>query len=75
MRRWETYAALLAVVLASLGAIAESNRLKIVFVALAIAILALIGVARLRKRPTKKIGFDAYDRIERIREERSRRHY
>jgi hypothetical protein len=74
MRRSETLVALLAVVLASLAALQIPGRLY--FALAAVVLLILVGMSRIRasvqqRRP--KPSFDAYDRAERIREERDRR--
>ena len=74
MRRSETLVALLAVVLARLAALQIPGRWY--FAVAAIVLLALVGMSRIRasvrqRRP--KPTFDAYDRAERIREERDRR--
>jgi uncharacterized membrane protein len=74
MRRSETLVALLAVVLASLAALQIPGRLY--FALAAVVLLILVGMSRIRasvqqRRP--KATFDAYDRAERIREERDRR--
>jgi hypothetical protein len=74
MRRFETLVALLAVVLASLAALQIRGRL--LFAVAAMVLLGFVILSRLRasiqqRRP--KPTFDAYDRAERIREERDRR--
>jgi len=74
MRRWETLAALLAVVVASLAALHVPYRLA--FALVAIALIFVVGASRIRtvmlRRP-KPRRFDATERAERIREERDRR--
>ncbi len=78
MKRWETYLALLAVVLASLSAIQIGGQPRPVLAFSAIALLALIGYARFRAQFTggrkQKRTFDAYERALRIQEERDRKY-
>jgi uncharacterized membrane protein len=75
MRRFETLLALVAVVLASLAALQIRGRL--LFALAAVVLLLFVGLSRMRASMTAKkkpkAGFDAYDRAERIREERDRR--
>ncbi len=75
MRRIETLIALLAVVLASLAALQIRGRL--LFAAAAVVLLIFVAYSRLRtslaeRRPAKP-SLDAFERAERIREERERR--
>ncbi|HET6894287.1 MAG TPA: hypothetical protein VFH72_02795 [Candidatus Baltobacteraceae bacterium] len=78
MNKWETYVALLAVVLASLSVVNIGGRPRPVFAFAAIALLIFIGYARLRRQlqsPQKKQrAFDAYERALRIQEERDRKY-
>lgn len=75
MSRTETLLALAAVVFASVAAIAVPGRL--IFAAVAIALLLAVIGARLRaaltQRRTPPSGFDAGERARAIREERRRR--
>lgn len=77
MTRWETYGALLAVVLASLSVVPIGGHPRPVLAFAAIAALAAVGYARLRRqllRPKKeRRALDAYERALRIQEERERR--
>jgi membrane protein implicated in regulation of membrane protease activity len=77
MTRWETYLALLAVVLASLSVVNLGGRPRSVLAFAAIALLFVVGYARLRRQVTsaKKSAssFDAYERALRIQEERDRK--
>lgn len=77
MTRWETYGALLAVVLASLSVVPIGGRSRPILAFAAIAVLAAVGYARLRRellRPKKaRRTPDAYERALRIQEERERR--
>ena len=71
MRRWETLTALAAVIFATLGSIPTSYRY--VFTALAVVMIAIVGLSRLlaalaRKKP--KEGFDPAERAREIREQR-----
>jgi multisubunit Na+/H+ antiporter MnhG subunit len=78
MRRFETILALVAVVLASLSALQIPGRLILALTAM--LLLCIVGSSRLRamirdrenKNKSKK-GFDAYERAQRIKEERSKR--
>lgn len=78
MGRWETYLALLAVVLASLSALKIGGHPRPVLAFAAIALLALLGYTRLRAqftgRKKKQRTFDAYERALRIQEERDRKY-
>lgn len=77
MRRWETFAALLAVVLASLSAIKIGGHPRPVLAFAAMALLALVAYTRLRAHLTnpkkKQRTFDAYERALQIQEERERK--
>lgn len=78
MRRWETYLALLAVVLASLSAVSIGGHPRPLLAFCAIALLAVVIYARLRSSFTskkKKRTFDAYERALRIQEERERKYW
>ncbi|MHB8146655.1 MAG: hypothetical protein ACYDGM_05245 [Vulcanimicrobiaceae bacterium] len=74
MRRWETLVALLAVILASLAAMRVPGQLG--FALVAIALIAFVGLSRIRagmvQRP-RHDRFDATERARRIREERNDR--
>jgi hypothetical protein len=75
MRRWETFVALLAVILASASALAIPGRLWLAGVA--IVLLALVGGAQLHRsltgRPQSKTGRDPREIARRIRDQRNRR--
>lgn len=75
MSRTETLLALAAVVFASVAALQVPGRL--IFAAIAVAMLLAVGGARLRAamvgRREPLPGFDAAERARRIREERRRR--
>jgi hypothetical protein len=74
MRRWETLVALGAVILSSVSALPVRGRLW--YAAGAIALLAVVGLSRLRTAMTVKkpaSGFDAAERARAIREARDRR--
>ena len=77
MRRWETYLALLAVTLASLSAVNIGGRPRPVLAFAAIAMLLVVGYARLRSqigsRKPREPKLDAYERALRIQEERERK--
>jgi hypothetical protein len=79
MKRWETYLALLAVVLASLSAIRIGGQPRPVLAFSAIGILVLILYVRLRMYLTgghkQKRTFDAYERALRIQAERDRKYH
>jgi hypothetical protein len=74
MRKWETLLALLAVILASAAAFPIGLRIPLAL--LAIALLASIGVARLRSAARGRTTMNvpgAAERAERIRADRDRR--
>lgn len=76
MRRWETYVALLAVILGSLSSVAANPRTSVAMIAGAVALIALVGVSlirRARNKTEKRPAFDAGERAAQIREERHRR--
>jgi uncharacterized membrane protein YebE (DUF533 family) len=77
MSRWETYGALLAVVLASLSALKVGGHPRPVLAFAAIALLALVAYARLRRQlmggRKKQRTFDAYERALQIQEQRDRK--
>jgi ABC-type dipeptide/oligopeptide/nickel transport system permease subunit len=78
MRRWETYLALLAVVLASLSAVKFGGHPRPVLAFAAIGLLGVVIFARLRSGITskkQKRTFDAYERALRIQEERDRKYW
>ncbi len=78
MRRWETYLALLAVVLASFSVVRIAGQPRPILAFAAIAILVLILYVRLRYALTskkQKRTFDAYERALRIQEERDRKYF
>lgn len=75
MKRWETYLALAAVVLASLSVVNIGGRPRPALAFAAIALIAFVGYARMRAHLThpgrKQRGTpDAYERALRIQEER-----
>gem|GEM_PF-2035377 len=77
MTRWETYLALLAVVLASLSVVSIGGRPRPALAFAAIGLLLLIAYLRLRRQLThpapKTRKLDAYERALRIQEERERK--
>ena len=78
MKRWETYAALLAVVLASLSAVNLAGRPHPVLAFCAIGLLLIVGYSRLRTQltsPRVRGRSSAYDRAMRIQEQRDRRYF
>jgi NADH:ubiquinone oxidoreductase subunit 3 (subunit A) len=79
VNRFETYLALLAVVLASLSVVSIGGKPRPVLAFAAIALLALIGYLRLRRQLTQQRTaqpkFDAYERALRIQEERERKYH
>lgn len=79
MNRWETYLALLAVVLASLSVVSIGGHPRPVLAFAAITLLLAVGYARLRRqftvRARKKNKVDAYERALRIQEERERKYW
>lgn len=74
MRRWETYVALLAVILGSLSTIAANPRTTVVMIAAAVALIALVGVSLLRRARVKKPKTATFDAAERAAQIRARRH-
>ena len=78
MSRWETYLALLAVVLASLSVVNIGGHPRPVLALAAIALLIFVGYTRLRRQFTAKRTsqrtFDAYERALQIQEERERKY-
>jgi hypothetical protein len=78
MTRWETYLALLAVILASLSVVNIGGRPRPILAFAAIALLLGIAYMRLRRqllRPkTRQQKLDAYERALRIQEERERKY-
>jgi hypothetical protein len=79
MNKFETYLALLAVVLASLSVVNIGGRPRPVLALAAIALLFLVGYLRLRRQiaSTRRSQpkFDAYERALRIQEERERKYH
>lgn len=79
MSRWETYAALTAVVLASLSAVSIGGRPRPILAFAAIAIFLLVCLTRLRKQMTapkrRAPNLDAYERALRIQETRDRKYW
>jgi hypothetical protein len=77
--KFETYLALLAVVLASLSVVSIGGKTRPVLALVAIALLALIGYLRLRRQiaqpKTKSPTLSAYERAMRIQEERDRKYH
>jgi hypothetical protein len=77
-KRFETYAALLAVILASLSAVDIAGRPRPVFAVAAIVLLVVIGLVRLRSGlQSRKVRpqFDAYERALRIQEARDKKYW
>jgi hypothetical protein len=79
VNKFETYLALLAVVLASLSVVSIGGKPRPVLALAAMALLVLIGYLRLRRsltHPSKtKPKLDAYERALRIQEERDRKYH
>jgi hypothetical protein len=77
MSRWETYAALVAVVLSSLSVVNFGGQRHPILAFSAIGLLLVIGYARIRRELThpkkRERTFDAYERALRIQEERERK--
>jgi hypothetical protein len=76
LRRWETYVALLAVILGSLSTMAANPRTSVAMIAGAVGLIALVGVSLLRRarsKGPKTPAFDAGERAAQIREQRHRR--
>ncbi len=75
MQRWETYTALVAVIIASASAFAIPGRLW--YAGIAIVLLAVVGGAQLHRSLTgareTKSGMSPEERARRIREQRNRR--
>ncbi len=78
MSKFETYLALIAVVLASLSVVSIGGRPRPVLAFAAIALLAFVAYARLRRQLTsgrkQQRTFDAYERALRIQEKRDRKY-
>lgn len=75
MKRWETWLALAAVVCASLSTVPLDGRPRPALALAAIALLGLVGLARLRSaltapKSTRGGQIDAYERALRIQEAR-----
>jgi hypothetical protein len=79
MNRWETYLALLAVVLASLSVVSVGGHPRPVLAFAAITLLLVVGYTRLRRQLTvakrRNSKTDAYERALRIQEERDRKYW
>lgn len=75
LRRWETYVALIAVILATLAPIAQSPRTTLAMALGAAGLIIVVAVAIMRRARIKRKpeGFDAYARAEQIREARENR--
>ena len=75
MRRWETYVALLAIIIGSLSAVATKPAYALAMILIAVALVATIGLSLMRRarKGVKKGSYDPYARAQRIREQRSRR--
>jgi hypothetical protein len=79
VKRWETYLALAAVVLASLSVVNIGGRPRPALAFAAIALILLVGYARVRRHlaqtgaKRRRIP-DAYERALQIQEERERKH-
>lgn len=72
MRRWETYAALVAVIMGSLSSIAADPKVTYLMIGFAIALVAVICVSllrRARERPRPERP-DAAELAQRIRDQR-----
>jgi hypothetical protein len=76
MRRWETFAALAAVVLASIGSIPRVP-FRLAFTLVALALITAVGVSRLAtalsRKPKQSLPFDPAERARVIREKRTKR--
>ncbi|MDQ2873186.1 MAG: hypothetical protein M3R35_08680 [Candidatus Eremiobacteraeota bacterium] len=73
MRKWETLASLLAVVLASLSVVRFDGHSQPLFAIAAIAVIGLVGFARLRDSAARRKRASmppAYERALRIQEAR-----
>jgi hypothetical protein len=73
MRKWETYLALVAVVLASLSALKIGGQQRPILAFAAIAMLIVVVYVRMRMALTArkaKPAFDKYERALRIQEQR-----
>jgi predicted MFS family arabinose efflux permease len=75
LRRWETYAALIAVTIGSLSSMADNPKTTFMMIAIAGALVVAVAISLLRraKGAPKPQAFDPYARAEKIREERERR--
>ena len=75
LRRWETYVALLAVIIGSLSTMAENPKTTFVMIAIAVALVVAVAISLWRRAKNKPEAppFDPYERAEKIREERERR--
>ena len=76
MRRWETFAALAAVVLASIGSIPRvPDRLALTLAA--VVLITAVGISRLvavlARKPKQSSSFDPAERARMIREQRDKR--
>ena len=76
MRRWETYVALLAIIIGSLSAVAAKPVYSLAMMLVAIALVATVGLSLIRRARggTKNVPYDPYERAQRIREERGKRY-
>lgn len=75
LRRWETYAALIAVIIGSLSSMADNPNTTLMMIAIAGALVLAVAISLLRraKSKPKEPAFDPYARAAKIREERERR--
>ncbi len=75
LRRWETYVALIAVILATLAPIAQNPRTTAAMSLGAAGLIIVVAVTLLRRARVKRKpqGFDAYARAEQIRDARENR--
>ena len=75
IRRWETYVALLAVIVGSLSTLADNPKTTVVMIAIAAALVLVVAVSLLRraKNKPKASAFDPLERATKIREDRDRR--
>ena len=76
LRRWETYVALLAVILGTLSPVADNPKTTVMMILAAVALILIVAVSLLRRargvsKPTS--SFDPYERAAQIRAERHKR--
>lgn len=76
VRSWQTYVALLAVTLGSLSSVSLLPTFtRLIFGVAAVGMILIVfgSLLRSKRAPKAKGGFDPYERIEQIREERQKR--